>query len=67
MISQDVEFNESASQNWDEEKVERKSVTITQPCKEETEETQGTTPPPIQHEDSPEQDLCKIYMKLATS
>jgi len=59
MISRDVEFDESASWNWDEEKVERKNVTTTQPCREEIEETPGTppppttTPPPIQHEDSP--------------
>ncbi|CAL9000549.1 unnamed protein product, partial [Prunus brigantina] len=40
--------------NWEEEKVERKNVTITQPCKEETKETPGTTPPSIQHEGCPE-------------
>ncbi|CAL2254986.1 unnamed protein product [Prunus armeniaca] len=58
MISRDVEFDESASWNWDEEKVEKKSVTITQPCREENEETPGTipqptTPPAIQDEGSP--------------
>ncbi|CAL9016012.1 unnamed protein product [Prunus brigantina] len=60
MISRDVEFDESASWNWKEEKVENKSVTITQPCREETEETPGTipqptTPPAIQDEGSPKQ------------
>ena len=46
MISQDVEFDESTSWNWDEEKVERKNVITTQPCREEIEETPGTPPPP---------------------
>ncbi|CAL8990716.1 unnamed protein product [Prunus brigantina] len=59
MISRDVEFDEPASWNWEKEKVERKSVNITQPCKEETEKTPGTipqptTPPAIQHEGLPE-------------
>ncbi|CAL9007070.1 unnamed protein product [Prunus brigantina] len=57
MISRDVEFDESESWNWEEEKVERKSVTITQPCREGTEETASTTPlpttpPSIRHEGS---------------
>ncbi|CAL2249531.1 unnamed protein product [Prunus armeniaca] len=59
MISRDVKFDESASWNWEEEKVEKKSVTIIQPCREENEETPGTipqptTPPAIQDEGSPE-------------
>ncbi|CAL2225681.1 unnamed protein product [Prunus armeniaca] len=58
LISRDVEFDESASWNWEEEKVEKKIVTITQPCREENEETpstipQPTTPPAIQDESSP--------------
>ncbi|CAL2249603.1 unnamed protein product [Prunus armeniaca] len=59
MITRDVEFDELASWNWEEEKVEKKSVTITQSCREETEESpstipQPTTPPAIQDEGSPE-------------
>ncbi|CAL9010964.1 unnamed protein product, partial [Prunus brigantina] len=59
IISRDVKFDKSASWNWEEEKVEKKSVTITQLLRVETEETLGTIPQPttplaIQHEGSPE-------------
>ena len=58
MISRDVKFDESASWNWNEEKVEKKSIIFT-PTREEaneeaTQDTPGTPPtiPPSQDDSS---------------
>ena len=75
MISRDVEFDESATWNWDEEKIERRSIITSTPAQqsEATETTAAPTPEtippasPRQEDSSPEstprrtRPLAEIY------